>query len=410
MIILVLSLLWANPLQIDADTAIPIVEQIKTKDGFDVLWIRDKRSPIVRIELFFPVGMENCTLEVEKAWQKKMENQEKKLLSLGGYAKFSMQSHQGYAQLSVRSGQEKQGFRWLYDMLIYLVINKAENEESYFPPSLRHTDVVQQSLFGTSSPQIQKRNCQRYYDAWLSRIKPRFLLVGALEETLDLSFLDYFWPKFLVSKWKETSNTEQQEINIPQQIPPLRIYDLDRMGQVEISLLFPIPKHNSFVLQAYREILVGGFTSRINMSLRETHGWVYAVVSVLHYRKEDIFFEITTQCAQSDLPFVRDEILRQIQSMMEIHDDELQKVLWEDVRKYRERQMDGTYQISSLRYWNPNQQKLGFRVQEKEEIQKIAQEIWHRGHFFWIVTGKKDDVVERWEGEWDDFVVQTSHE
>ncbi len=102
--------------------------------------------------------------------------------------------------------------------------------------------------------------------------------------------------------------------------PPPGIHIVNRPGSVqsEIRIGHPGPTRadpDYFALQVMNSILGGAFTSRLNMNLREKHGFTYGVRSSFSFRKGPGPFLISTAVASDATARAIEEILKEVDAL-----------------------------------------------------------------------------------------------
>jgi hypothetical protein len=410
MILFLISLLAEVPSVQIREPSFPNREYTQTKDGRDVMWVSDVRTPIVRMEIAFSQGVKGCSTSIEQAWRDQVQQQERALRNIEGIVRFSMRENQGFLEVAVPKGTEKKGLRLLRKIVQNATIREVERGVLVQQNDWSHSDVIRQTLFGAmEKEEREERVCRAAYRAWLRESTPQFLFVGPMEMKAILSSLDFFWPQYNI---QHDASISRDRDHTQQDIPHISshtLYDIDMSGQIQMGVFFTVPSHISWdILEVYKDILGGSFTGRLLTSLRERHGWVYSMSMAIHTRGSERIMEISTQCSISNVILVREELIRLIKSMTTITNEERIRVRMKRIRKLRVMIFDGVQQIDHVRNvrrfddWERTEKNRS--IVSKEDVEQCAQDIVDEISFLWIVRGSKREIEDIWSAEWRLFI------
>jgi zinc protease len=164
--------------------------------------------------------------------------------------------------------------------------------------------VVRKVLFGAGHPygwpvdgdeasiqSFERDDLERFYRTHYSPVDACLIMVGDVssgdaEETAEKAF----------SGWKASESP-------PIEVEPVRcsgrcVYLVDRPGapQSEVRIAMPAPERSTsdyFSLQVLNNVLGGGFSSRLNLNLRENKGYSYGAFSAIRFgRFQSLFLGI----------------------------------------------------------------------------------------------------------------------
>lgn len=380
MIWLLFCFLFAQPL-IEDNAIHPSIEYAKTREGRDVYWIEDRRHRIVRIRVQFDSGVGECASFIQRAWNHHHNTTSKKLLNMGGYARFWMGKNTSFIEISVFESHEKQGLRWIRALVDRTSISDVVNNQ------VVAQDIVMDVLYDRERIHVDRHECIEQYQYWKKSHTPQFLLVGAIDMRDVLPFLNFFWSESTLPP-SPISSTKRTERAIRQ----YSIVEDDLGAQVELHLLVPLPKIDATSISAYQHVLDGGFGGRLMTRLREENGWVYDVQTKIHYGVHTRL-EISTRCNIEDLLVVRDEIFSILNGMNQILPEEMERYRWSLVKQQREESLLGMPLLVSLI------QKKYTQIPSKDLVEEFAKSI-DFNESLWILRGRSHLVQETWPVEW----------
>jgi len=172
-------------------------------------------------------------------------------------------------------------------------------------------------LIGTSHS-VQPLNAENTRAFWQARYAPAgsaLILTGALDDALITLAEETF------GDWSAA-----QPAHVPVDTRPFattpRIHIVNRAGSVQSELRFghvalPRKTPEYFPAIVMNSILGGAFTSRLNLSLREKHGFTYGVRSAFNFRRAPGPFTIQTAVATDVTVRAVEETLKEITAMRE---------------------------------------------------------------------------------------------
>jgi zinc protease len=161
--------------------------------------------------------------------------------------------------------------------------------------------VVRKVLFGANHPygwsvggdedsvkSLTREELEKFYLAHYSPSEACLIMVGdvALDEAKEVAETTF-------SEWNESS-TPGAEVE-PVECSGRRAYVVDRPGapQSEVRLAKPAPGRATddyYALQVLNNVLGGGFSSRLNLNLRESKGYSYGAFSALRFARFQSLF------------------------------------------------------------------------------------------------------------------------
>ncbi len=161
--------------------------------------------------------------------------------------------------------------------------------------------VVRRVLFGHNHPYgwpvggdessvdvLQKADLEEFYRAYYAPTEACLVMVGdvCLDKAKELAD-EYF------SGWRSTALPERKVESV--RVSGRKAYVVDRPGaaqsEVRLAMLGP-PRvtEDYFALQVLNNVLGGGFSSRLNLNLRENKGYTYGAFSALRFAKFQSLF------------------------------------------------------------------------------------------------------------------------
>ena len=376
-----LCVLLAQPLEKN-DQIFPMIEFAKTKDGRDVYWIEDHRHRIVQIRVQFDSGVGDCASLIQTGWNDHHDVMNKKLLNMGGYARFWMGGNTSFIEISIFESHEKEGLRWIRSFVdralrLDVVIEKD-----------RMQDFVADALYEREEINIDRKECMNRYRAWKKSHTPQFLLSGSTNMMEILPFLNFFWPESIASK--DLLEPQKRKERMLEQHS---IVNDDLGAQVELFLLVPLPSKDFVTVRVYQHILDGGFGGRLMNKLREEKGWVYDVHTKIHYGPR-ILLEISTQCSIEDLLVVRDGLYSVLYRMNHVQNEEMERYRWDRIKKRREESLLGMpYLFSSIQRQDEEE------ITSKDMVEALAKKI-DLEDVIWILRGRESFIRQAWPVDW----------
>lgn len=205
----------------------------------------------------------------------------------------------------------------------------AELEQRRAEPRALANDMATQFIFAPDVPyarpipgtpasvrHLTVEHVREFYNTHWSPAKAALVVVGAISEEesekLAVRHLD---------DWKAQQPADA-EVDVASTIDRTQIFIVDREGSVQSEIRvghvgLPRSTPDYFPLAVANGILGGVFTSRLNMSLREKHGFTYGVRSGFAFRKHAGPFIVQTAVASDVTAKALDELMKETRSLVQ---------------------------------------------------------------------------------------------
>lgn len=181
--------------------------------------------------------------------------------------------------------------------------------------------VYGNSVIGTaeSVARIRLDDVRRYYDAHFLPNNSAVVITGDVDASSALRLAERIF-----SEWKQGPEPKREPVS-PQRFDSSRIYIIDRPQAVQSEIRvghIGVPRscEDYFAVSVMNALLGGVFNSRINLNLREKHGYTYGARSTFAFRRQAGPFVVAAP--------VRNEVTRE--SVSEIL-DELRRIRTGDI-------------------------------------------------------------------------------
>ncbi|HUP90122.1 MAG TPA: pitrilysin family protein [Longimicrobiales bacterium] len=205
----------------------------------------------------------------------------------------------------------------------------AELEQRRAEPRALANDMATQFIYAPDVPyarpvpgttpsvkHLTTDHVRDFYQAHWRPAQAALVSVGALDEaTVQELVVRHF------GDWSGGAS-ENVEVDVGTTIERAQLFIVDREGAVQseiraghVGLTRSTPDY--FAIAVGNGILGGVFTSRLNMSLREEHGWTYGVRSAFAMRKHEGPFLIQTAVASDVTSKALQELLQQTRQLVQ---------------------------------------------------------------------------------------------
>lgn len=170
---------------------------------------------------------------------------------------------------------------------------------------------------------IQIDSVRNFYGKYFSPLNSAIVVVGSIDMEILEKILDDS-----LKNWK--SNYRETKLSLKKNNPVNQIYLVDKPGsvQTEIRVGYETGKRNEdkfFQRLILNTVLGGQFSSRINLVLREKHGYTYGAHSRISYYKNSGLFQVYTSVGIENTSKALSLILDELSKLREgITDNELE--------------------------------------------------------------------------------------
>ena len=187
--------------------------------------------------------------------------------------------------------------------------------------------------FDSTVNSISNSDLKIYFSSYFGAENAAIVIVGSINEKELRSSLN-----ILSDEWDNRIKPEviQSELNLNNK--KLFIIDKKDSVQTEIRTGHLTSKRNSkdyFNKLMFNLVLGGQFTSRINLNLREKHGYTYGAFSRFNYYKDAGFFYVSTSVGVENTANALNEISSELNEIKNgVNEEELEFVKSSVVRKF----------------------------------------------------------------------------
>lgn len=197
------------------------------------------------------------------------------------------------------------------------------------------------------------------------------------------------------------------ELDYPMAFRKQRIYvaNKEKAVQTEIRVGHKIESNfdNLYFEKLIMNTILGGqFSSRINLNLREKHGFTYGAHSMLNYFKDSGYFAVSTSVNNENTGAALDEILSELDDIrVRIEQDEVDFAKSSLIKRFPGRfetynQIAGNLNYKVIMnlpdsYFNTYIDKV--RSAERKKILKAANDLIFAESTQVVLVGKKDEIV-----------------
>jgi zinc protease len=179
-------------------------------------------------------------------------------------------------------------------------------------------------VIGTSKAlhRTELSDTKEFYKSYFNSNNSSIVAVGDFEDEKLISLIDNTFQNWIEGKSSSIEISGRSKTKS-------KIYILHKQDsvQTEIRIGHLSEKRNDenyFQKQILNLILGGQFSSRLNLNLREKHGYTYGISSRFNYLKDDAYFYVSTSVKTENTSVAINEILGELRKIREgITDDEL---------------------------------------------------------------------------------------
>ncbi|MDX1373498.1 MAG: pitrilysin family protein, partial [Nitrososphaeraceae archaeon] len=180
---------------------------------------------------------------------------------------------------------------------------------------------------------INNSDVKDFYKKYFSPENTSLVVVGNWAENETQNLLQ----KYLGS-WAKNNIPKTESIKQSENIGKIFIFDKKDSVQTEIRIgrISSLRSEKNYYSKLLLNTIFGGqFTSRLNLNLREKHGYTYGVVSRFNYYKETAFFYISTSVGIENTKNALDQIFIELDKINQsVKDTEIQFAKSSIVKKY----------------------------------------------------------------------------
>jgi zinc protease len=165
---------------------------------------------------------------------------------------------------------------------------------------------------------IDRVALERFWQRWFQPDNAALIVVGAIDgaRLKALAVREFgAWTSAPAADRSATARTAPTAVAAPLvvlDVPGVRLTEL-RVGRVAAARSAP----DYLALQIVNEVLGGGFTSRLNANLRETHGFAYGAFSQFEFGRQPGPFAVATSVRADATVAAVKEIRRELAGMIE---------------------------------------------------------------------------------------------
>ena len=160
---------------------------------------------------------------------------------------------------------------------------------------------------------IQHQLVRDFYSQKFTPLNSSFIIVGnikpdSLYKTLNEEF----------SNWRNTQPDSRQDLLVKKTQKKIYLVNKPDSVQTEIRIghLTTKRNQNDFFQKQILDLILGGqFSSRLNLNLREKHGYTYGVHSGFYYFKEAGYFSVSTSVDTENTTNALKEILSELKKI-----------------------------------------------------------------------------------------------
>ncbi|RKY90905.1 MAG: hypothetical protein DRQ01_08495 [Ignavibacteriae bacterium] len=187
--------------------------------------------------------------------------------------------------------------------------------------------------FDSTVNTISNNDLKNYYSSYFGAENAAIVVVGNINENKLRSSLNIF-----SDEWNNNVKqmVSQSELNLSDK--KLYIVDKKDSVQTEIRIGHLTSKRNEedyYNKLMFNLVLGGQFTSRINLNLREKHGYTYGASSRFNYYKDAGIFNVTTSVGIENTENALDEIFSELEEIKNgVSEEELQFAKSSVIRKF----------------------------------------------------------------------------
>lgn len=187
--------------------------------------------------------------------------------------------------------------------------------------------------FDSTVNSVSNNDLKKYYSGYFGAENAAIVVVGSINENELRSSLNN-----LSDEWD--NNVKQKDIQSKLNLSDKKLFIVDKKDsvQTEIRTGHLTSKRNEedyFNKLMFNLILGGQFTSRINLNLREKHGYTYGAFSRFNYYKDAGFFYVSTSVGIENTANALNEIFSELNEIKNgVNEEELQFAKSSIIRKF----------------------------------------------------------------------------
>jgi zinc protease len=309
-----------SPLDMRANFEAPVPQPLKLKNGARVLVVKNSSLPLVSILVSVRTGV-----NAEPVAKAGLSGFTAEMLDEGTSTRSSLEIAAALedlaAEYSAQSGPQSSQFHMnclsetlpqCLELLSDLVMRPAFRPSDFervrglklsalarklgSAPALA-SDEISRLLFGEKHPwgqpdggtpktirAIQRADLRKFHDTWYRPNNATLIVVGDVDPA---SLLPRLEKQF--GAWKSKPLPALKLPRLPETKNMISLIDKPGASQSQVWVtgrLFPATHPDAIAFRLGNYVLGGLFTSRLNMNLRETHGYSYGIRSYLNLRKD----------------------------------------------------------------------------------------------------------------------------
>jgi len=187
--------------------------------------------------------------------------------------------------------------------------------------------------FDTTVNSISNNDLKNYYSSYFGAENAAIVVVGSINENELRSSLNIF-----SDEWN--NNVKKKDFQNDLNLSDKRLFIVDKKDsvQTEIRIGHLTSKRNEedyYNKLMFNLVLGGQFTSRINLNLREKHGYTYGASSRFNYYKDAGIFNVSTSVGIENTANALDEIFSELNEIKNgVNEEELQFAKSSIIRKF----------------------------------------------------------------------------
>ncbi len=347
----------------------PHFHKFKLNNGLEIYFIPKTELPIVRINLvlncgsrYDPVNLKGLTNLVsmcidEGAGEYNALQLSDEIDLIGAHFSVYSDDDSIYITLQVLSEHFDKGFELFKKVLLSPHFNEKDFEREKRKvltriiqfrdePEYIANTVFEFLLFGKDDPYaspipgfdstvntISNNDLKNYYSSYFGAENAAIVVVGNTNENKLRSSLNIF-----SDEWN--NNVKQMDFQSELRLSGKKLYIVDKKDsvQTEIRIGHLTSKRNEedyYNKLMFNLVLGGQFTSRINLNLREKHGYTYGASSRFNYYMDAGIFNVSTSVGIENTKNALNEIFSELEKIKNgVSEEELQFAKSSVIRKF----------------------------------------------------------------------------
>jgi zinc protease len=347
----------------------PHFHKFKLNNGLEVYFISKTELPIVRINLvlncgsrYDPVNLKGLTNLVsmcidEGAGEYNALQLSDEIDLIGAHFSVYSDDDSIYITLQVLTEHFDKGFELFKKVLLSPHFNEKDFEREKRKvltrliqfrdePEYIANTTFEFLLFGKNDPyaspipgfdstvnSISNNDLKNYYSSYFGAENAAIVIVGNINENKLRSSFNIF-----SDEWN--NNVKEKNFQSELNLSDKKLYIVDKKDsvQTEIRTGHLTSKRNEedyYSKLMFNLVLGGQFTSRINLNLREKHGYTYGASSRFNYYKDAGIFNVSTSVGIENTKNALDEIFSELEEIKNgVSEEELQFAKSSVIRKF----------------------------------------------------------------------------